>query len=102
MTGKQFLVALADQLARDLTANGAIKRFTNCTDLIGAYAEATVRQLVARIVSPLRISHGAIIYEGICPDDVPQIDTIIWRPAPMPAVFEVGEFAMVPRDSAVG
>ena len=53
MTGDDFLNELAEQLARDLTANNAIKRFTTNTDLIGSYAEATVRQLIAdRVTSP--------------------------------------------------
>jgi hypothetical protein len=33
---------------------------------------------------------------------LPQVDTIIWTPSPVPAVFEVGEFAMVPRSSSLG
>lgn len=101
MTGKEFLLKLADQLSHDLTANESIKQFTDNPQLIGAFAEATVRQLVVRMVAPLRVSRGSIVYEAICPGAVPEIDTIIWSPCPMPAVFEAGDFALVPRGSAL-
>ena len=101
MKPDEYLLTLAGQLAHDLTANGAIKRFTTNPELIGAYAEATVRQLVARIVSPLRVSRGTIVYEGNCPKDLSQLDTIVWSPCPVPAIFEAGDFAFVPRGSAM-
>src|SRR5947209_5396581 len=102
MHPREFVDHLIEQLARELTANNAIRKFTTNKDIIGAYAEASVRQLVARIVDPLRVSRGGIVWEGICPDDVPQVDTIIWSPCPMPAMFEAGDFALVPRGSAHG
>ncbi len=100
MTGHQFLEKLAEQLASELTANNSIRDFTRNPELIGAYAEATVRRLITRIVSPLRVSRGSIVYEGICPDSVPEIDAIIWTPCPMPAVFEIDDFGLIPRMSA--
>lgn len=101
MDSRDFLEQLAKQLANDLKGNDQIRGFTTNSDLIGAYAEATVRSLVVRCVSPLLVSRGAIVYEGNCPNSVMELDTIIWQPRPVPAVFEVGDFAIVPRASAV-
>lgn len=104
MTGKEFLEQLAKQLASELSQNPAIKTFVSNPDVIGAYAEASVRQFVSHIVSPLRVSTGAVIDEKLCsePDKVPQLDTIIWSPSPAPAIFRVGEFGLVPRSSCFG
>jgi hypothetical protein len=101
MHPRDFLLKVADQLAHDLVSNRAITEFTGNSDLKGSYAEQTVRDLVLRMVSPMKVSTGAIIYEGICPGSVPQLDTIIWAPCPVPAIFESGHFALVPRDSAM-
>jgi hypothetical protein len=104
MTGKEFLTALADQLIAELRPNNAIRTFTTNPAVIGAYAEASVRQFVARVVFPMRVSTGAVISEQLCstPDRVPQIDTIIWSPSPAPAIFCAGEFGLVPRGSSFG
>jgi hypothetical protein len=102
MDPQAFLRRLAEQLARDLTANDSVRLFTTNTALIGAYAEATVRELAARIVAPMSVSRGSVIYEENCPEKVPEIDAIIWAPCPVPAVFEAGDFAIVPRGSAFG
>ncbi len=61
MTGKEFLEQLANQLASELNQNQAIKTFVSNSAVIGAYAEASVRQFVSHIVSPLRVSTGAVI-----------------------------------------
>jgi hypothetical protein len=52
------------------------------------------------MVRPLRVSHGSIIYDDICPQDVPQLDVVIWTPEPVPPAFQVGGFVLVPRMSA--
>lgn len=92
---------LAEDLVRDITSNHSLRRYTTNADLLGAWAEACVRNLIARMVHPLRVSRGAIVYEGICPDEVPELDAIVWTAAPVPAVFDLGDFAIVPRGSAV-
>src|SRR5258705_13435223 len=99
---KNYLRQMSDQLAAELVANCTIKNFTNNSELIGQFAEATVRRLIQRAVSPLRVSRGGIIHEGICPDNVREADTIIWSPNPVPAIYEAGEFPLVPRLSAMG
>ena len=95
MTGQEFLDKIKDPLACDLLANKTIKAFTTNSDLIGAFAEASVRQLVHRMVAPLRVSRGTIIYEDNCPENTPEIDAIIWAPYLLPSLFEVGEFAVI-------
>lgn len=94
---------LASQLAQELTAHNTIRNFVGMHPaLIGAYAEASVIQFIKRIVFPLRVSTGTIIYEGNVGKKPPQLDIIIWSPAPVPAVFENGDYAIVPRGSAHG
>lgn len=104
MTKEQFLKELAEQLIHELRPNQSIKKFANNTDIKGAYAEATLRQFVSRVVAPLRVSTGAVISERLCepPEKVKQIDLIIWAPSPAPAIFCVGDFALVPRSSCFG
>ena len=93
--------ALASQLAHELTAHGALRSFVGRNyNLIGAYAEASVRQFIKRVVAPLHISTGTILYESNCGQCPPQLDVIVWSPIVAPAIFESGEFAIVPRGNA--
>ncbi len=104
MNGEEFLRGLAQQLSSELIPNLSIRKFTTNPAIIGAYAEATVRQFITRMVAPLRVSTGAVIDEKLCsnPAKVPQIDTMIWLPAPAPAIFCSGDFGLVPRGSCLG
>jgi hypothetical protein len=99
----QFLNLVAPPLVEELKAIEGLKTFTTNPDVIGSHAEAVVRRLVRRVVEPLRVSTGAVISEELCaaPEKVPQLDTIIWQPCPAPALFEVGDFGVVPRGSAM-
>lgn len=100
---RDYVECLVDELAQAFSPNSRIKpRFTGNTDLIGTLAESLVRDFVRRMVYPLRVSRGGIIYEGNAGKSVPQIDLIIWQPCPMPPIFEVGDFALIPRHSAIG
>ncbi len=103
ISATQFLEFVASPLVEELRAIDALKKFTANTDVIGAHAEAVVRRLVRRVVEPLRVSTGAVISEELCadPEKVPQLDTIIWQPCPAPALFEVGDFGLVPRGSSM-
>jgi hypothetical protein len=62
-----------------------------------------VRQLVRRYLAPIRVCTGAVIDFQQTPASVsiPQLDTIAWVPYPAPAVFEVNEFALVPRSNCL-
>lgn len=103
MEGREFVQTLCRLLCHDLLPISDMREFTGNNDIYGAFAEARVRQFVKRFVAPLRVSHGAIAYEGNCGSKVqtPQLDTIIWQPSLLPAIFEADDFAIVPRGSAV-
>lgn len=93
---------MAEPLADELKPNASLRRFTNNPVLIGAYAEHSVREFIAKAVFPLRVSTGSIIHEENTPTGLKQLDSIVWQPSPVPAMFERGNFAIVPRHSAVG
>jgi hypothetical protein len=99
----KFLDLVATPLVEELKAIEGLKKFTTNSTVIGAHAEAIVRRLVGRVVDPLRVSTGAVISEELCakPECIPQLDTIIWLPCPAPALFEVGDFGLVPRGSSM-
>lgn len=94
----------AEELVSELVPNARIKRFLTNTDVIGAYAESTVIRLIKNMVSPLRVSTGAVISPKLVEPGghVPQIDVIVWQPCPLPAIFTSGEFGLVPRQSVMG
>lgn len=100
----EFLRLLAPHILAELRPPSDLKKFTRNTAVVGAYVEAAVRELVRRQVSPLHVASGAVIDQTNIPGDpaLPQIDTIVWAPSPAPAVFQVGEFALVPRSSSFG
>ena len=99
-----FLEALAPHLIPELRPPSELVKFTRNTDIVGAYVEGAVRELVKRYVAPLRVASGGVIDQANIPGDpsLPQIDTIIWTPSSAPGVFQVGDFALVPRSSALG
>ena len=68
---------------------------TKNTAVVGAYVESAVRQLVRRQVHPLHVATGAVIDQANIPGDprLPQLDTIVWMPSPVPAMFQVSDFA---------
>jgi hypothetical protein len=96
-----YLKRIAEQLVHELQPIVAMKEMTRNSDLLGAYAEAAVRNLVHRAVSPMRVSTGAVI-DYPEPPSLRQLDIIIWMPHPAPAIYEVERFGMVPRSSAFG
>jgi hypothetical protein len=97
----EYMWQVAEQLVHELQPVLAIKQFTDNSVLLGAYAEATVRRLTRRVVYPMRVSTGAVL-DYPMPDPLRQLDLIIWAPFPAPALFEVEDFALVPRSSAFG
>lgn len=100
----EFLRLLAPHVVAELRPPPDLQRFTRNTAVVGAYVEAAVRELVRRQVSPLHVATGAVIDQANIPGDpkLPQVDTIVWAPSPVPAVFQVGEFGLVPRSSSMG
>lgn len=94
---REWIEFCGRQLVAGLTANDALRRLTNNPNLIGAYAESSIREFVRRFVTPLKLSTGAIVYESNAGGNVCQLDAIIWHPCPLPPILEAGEFAMIPR-----
>lgn len=96
-----YLGTIAEELVNELKPILTIKEVTTNPDLLGKYTEAAVRQLVKRIVYPMRVCTGAVIDHPM-PSSLMQIDLIIWSPHPAPAIFEVEGFGLVPLSSAFG
>lgn len=95
---------LIHELTENLTANERLKKITTNPAILGAYAESSVRAFIQKIVAPHRISTGTIISPKMLSEsqNLRQIDLIIWTPLPLPAIFESGEFAVVPYQSCLG
>jgi hypothetical protein len=102
MSVKEYLSKhIAAQLVQELEPILQIKEVTSNTELLGAYTEAALRRLSRRVVYPLHVSTGAVL-DYPMPSPLKQIDLIIWAPFPAPSVFEVDDFALVPRSNAFG
>jgi hypothetical protein len=98
---REYLDTIAAELVNELRPILQIRGVTANTDLLGMYAEAAVRSLVHRIVSPMRACTGAALDYPV-PVVLRQIDIIIWAPFPVPALFDVEGFGLVPKSSAFG
>lgn len=92
----------AEAFTHPLKAGGMLSKFVTNTAVTGDYAEAWLESLVASMLPQFRISTGAVIR----PLDrsrnlrkIPQCDIIIWDPSKLPALFEQGNFALVPTHS---
>ncbi|MFC1706741.1 DUF6602 domain-containing protein [Planctomycetota bacterium] len=98
-----YFAAVAAQLCAEVAQNTAIRKFADNSDVIGAYAENTVRKLIDRIVSPFRVSTGAVVAPELCekPEEAVQMDVIVWNPCPLPALFEAGSFGLLPKRSVL-
>jgi hypothetical protein len=101
MNVNDYLSGIAAQLVHELEPILKVKEVTRNSELLGAYTEAAVRRLIARVVHPMRVSTGAII-DFPMPASLNQIDAIVWAPFPAPGIFEVDSFALVPRGSTFG
>jgi hypothetical protein len=101
---QRFYQEFAGHLARQIVPSDEIKSFVGSHPaLVGDFAEAQVRKFVRQVVSPLRVSRGAIIAaESYESKQVKQVDTIIWTPNPLPPLFEVDDFAIIPWTSSMG
>ena len=98
---REYLDTVAVQLVNELKPILDIRGVTANTDLLGKYTEASVRNLVHRIVQPMRACTGAVLDYPV-PILLRQIDIIIWAPFPVPALFDVEGFGLVPKSSAFG
>lgn len=100
----EFWEAYAKAFAQPIQANGLLSSFVTNPNFTGAYAEAWVRSITRSMLNlRFRISTGTVIRACDAFRDLasgPQCDLIVWDPSEMPAIFEVGEFALVPYFSA--
>jgi len=93
---------VANGLGQSLVWVENVLGMTTNSDVIGSLAEGAVNYLVREIVFPARVSTGTVISPLISPGCTMQVDTIIWVPAPFPALYEFGHAAVVPYESVVG
>lgn len=99
---EKFLEFFIEDFSRELN-NLRLKDLTTNSDIIGAYAENIVRKMIARVINFARISTGSVVtVENVRDKKLAQIDTIIWIPNPLPAIFEANEFALVSKTSVLG
>ena len=96
-----YLDLVADELVDHLRPIIGIKGVTANPDLLGKYTEASVRSLVRRFIRPMRVCTGAVVDDPLS-TQLRQIDMIIWSPFPIPALFDVEGFGLVPKSSAFG
>ena len=92
----------AEAFSHPLTSNSLLGRFVNNPNVTGAYAESWLRSITASMLRQFRISTGTIIRpsDRLRPDPSnPQCDLIVWDPSDLPALFESGDFAIVPNFS---
>jgi hypothetical protein len=98
---KEHLSEIAKNLIKELEPVLEIKGVTGNSDLLGKFTEAAIKNLIQRIVHPLRISTGTVFDYPIA-NPLRQIDVIIWSSFPVPALFNIGDFGLVPKSSAFG
>jgi len=100
---RQYWTSFAEVFAHPLRAAGVLSEFVTNSNVTGAYAEAWIRGLITSMSPHFRVSTGAIIRPMDKKEDlrsIPQLDAIIWDPSELPAIFEQGDFALVPFNSA--
>ena len=92
---------LAEAFTYPLRADQLLGRFVSNPNVTGAYAEAWIRETVRSMVPQFRVSTGTVIRASSRTHDrpTPQCDLIIWDPSELPAIFETGDFAVVPIHS---
>jgi hypothetical protein len=101
---QQYYQDYVDHLAKQIIPSDEIKSFVgNHPTLIGDFAEAQVRRFIRQIISPLRVSRGAVITPEIYGENrAKQIDTIIWTPNPLPSLIDIDNFSLVPWTNSMG
>ncbi len=98
-TWRGFWHGYAEAFGYPLRADSTLGWFVANPSVTGAYAEAWLRCTVRSMLPQYRVSTGAILKSLDKSRDlrkIPQCDLIIWDPSELPALFEQGEFALVP------
>ncbi|GIK43891.1 MAG: hypothetical protein BroJett011_77240 [Chloroflexota bacterium] len=97
-----FWQLYAESFIHPLKSNALLGKFIANPDVTGSYAEAWIRSMVRNMLPQFRISTGAVIRASDQTRNlksIPQCDLIIWDPSELPAIFEQGDFALVPTHS---
>jgi hypothetical protein len=92
----RYAERFADELQPILHLDG----ITQNTDLLGAYTEAALRNLIRHGFQPLQVCRGGVL--DYPQKKLAQADIIIWSPHPAPPIFNVEGFGLVPRSSVFG
>jgi hypothetical protein len=98
----RFWQLYADSFVAPLKSSELLKRFVTNPNVMGLYAEAWIRSLTRSMLPQFRISTGAVIRASDLQhnlQEVSQCDLIVWNPSELPAIFEQGDFALVPTHS---
>ncbi len=98
----QYWELFAKSFAHPLTSNGLLGQLIKNPSVTGAYAEAWIMSIAKNMLPQYRISTGAVIRASDQTGDlrkIPQCDIIIWDSSELPAIFEKGDFALVPTQS---
>jgi hypothetical protein len=90
----------AERFADELQPILHIDGITENTDLLGAYTEAALRNLIRRGYQPLQVCRGGVL--DYPQERLAQTDIIIWSPHPAPPIFNIEGFGLVPRSSVFG
>jgi len=98
---EKYYTDVGSALARRVAAAEEVLGFTSNTDVIGALAEGAVNQLIRDMVAPARVSSGTVLSPKQQNRKTLQVDTIIWTPMPLPALYEFGSVAIVPYESVL-
>lgn len=99
---QKYWKAFAEVWAYPFKADGELAKFTRNPAVTGAFAEAWISGLARQMMPAFKVSTGSIIKQSDGHFDlrkVPQCDIIIWDPGELPAIFEQGNFALVPHFS---
>ena len=91
-------------LGSGLKSVNDITKFTENSDVIGQYAENVLYDFLIKFIDPLKISSGSIISpeQFSKTKNLPQIDAILWDANPLPPIFSIKDFSLVPRNSVFG
>ena len=99
---KEYFRDYAESLGANLNSVKSISKFTNNSSVIGQYVEKVVINFLQDMVVPINISTGTIIYPNADIKDSPQLDIILWDANPLPPIYRIDDFGVIPRNSVVG
>lgn len=101
-TWQQYWNRFAQAFTHPLKSNALLGNFITNPAITGAYAEAWIKSIAISMSPQFRVSTGAVIRPMDQTRDlktIPQCDLIIWDSSELPALFQQGDFALVPTFS---